>query len=72
MVFMPAVTTFAISRLLGSGNFWLFGDIIERQFLEANDRNFGSALSLVMMILIIASIGLLNRNEPKKEGSGAW
>ena len=72
MVFMPAVTTFAISRLLGSGNFWLFGDIIERQFLEANDWNFGSALSLVMMLLIIASIGLLNRIDPKKEGSGAW
>jgi spermidine/putrescine transport system permease protein len=72
MVFMPAVTTFAISRLLGSGNFWLFGDIIERQFLEANDWGFGSALSLVMMLLIIASIGLLNRIDPKKEGSGAW
>ena len=72
MVFMPAVTTFAISRLLGSGNFRLFGDIIERQFLEANDWNLGSALSLVMMILIIASIGLLNRIDPKKEGSGAW
>ena len=72
MVFMPAVTTFAISRLLGSGNFWLFGDIIERQFLEANDWNFGSALSLIMMLLIIASISLLNRIDPKKEGSGAW
>ena len=72
MVFMPAVTTFAISRLLGSGNFWLFGDLIERQFLEVNDKGFGSALSLVMMMLIIASIGLLNRIDPKKEGSGAW
>ena len=72
MVFMPAVTTFAISRLLGSGNFWLFGDLIERQFLEVNDKGFGSALSLIMMLLIIASIGLLNRIDPKKEGSGAW
>jgi spermidine/putrescine transport system permease protein len=72
MVFMPAVTTFAISRLLGSGNFWLFGDVIERQFLEANDWNFGSALSLIMMLLIIASIGLLNKIDPKKEGGGAW
>ncbi len=72
MVFMPAVTTFAISRLLGSGNFWLFGDLIDRQFTEVNDKGFGSALSLVMMLLIIASIGLLNRIDPKKEGSGAW
>lgn len=72
MVFMPAVTTFAISRLLGSGNFFLFGDIIERQFLEANDWNFGSALSLVMMVLILISMSLLNRADPKKEGSGAY
>lgn len=72
MVFMPAVTTFAISRLLGSGNFFLFGDIIERQFLEANDWNFGSALSLVMMALILISMGLLNRADPKQEGSGAY
>ncbi len=70
MVFMPAVTTFAISRLLGSGNFWLFGDVIERQFLEANDWNFGSMLSLVMMGLILISISMLNRADPKKEGSG--
>lgn len=72
MVFMPAVTTFAISRLLGSGNFWLFGDIIERKFLESNDWNFGSALSLIMMLLIIASIGLLNKAEAKQEGGGSW
>ncbi|MGI6173661.1 MAG: ABC transporter permease [Christensenellales bacterium] len=71
MVFMPSVTTFAISRLLGSGNFWLFGDVIERKYLESNNWNFGSALSLVMMLLIVISIGLLNKIDPKKEGSGA-
>ena len=72
MVFMPAVTTFAISRLLGSGMFMLFGDVIEKQFLEFNNWNFGSALSLIMMLLIIASVGLLNRADPKREGGGAW
>jgi len=72
MVFMPAVTAFAISRLLGSGMFMLFGDVIEQQFITVNDWNFGSALSLIMMILIIASIGLLNKADPKREGSGAW
>jgi len=72
MVFMPAVTAFAISRLLGSGMFMLFGDVIEQQFLTVNDWNFGSALSLIMMLLIIASIGLLNKADPKREGSGAW
>ncbi len=68
MVFMPAVTTFAISRLLGSGRFMLYGDVIEKQFLELNNWNFGSALSLVMMALIILSISLLNRADPKQEG----
>lgn len=68
MVFMPAVTTFAISRLLGSGRFMLYGDVIEKQFLELNNWNFGSALSLVMMALIIISISLLNKADPKHEG----
>ena len=69
MVFMPAVTTFAISRLLGSGNFMLFGDLIDKQFLELNNWHFGSSLSLVMMVLIIISISLLNKADPKGEGS---
>lgn len=70
MVFMPAVTTFAISRLLGSGMFLLYGDLIEKQFLELNNWSFGSALSLIMMVLIVLSIGLLNKADPKKEGGG--
>ncbi len=69
MVFMPAVTTFAISSLLGSGNFMLFGDVIDKQFLELNNWHFGSSLSLVMMVLIIISISLLNKADPKGEGS---
>ncbi len=68
MVFMPAVTTFAISRLLGSGNFMLYGDVIEKQFLELNNWNFGSSLSLLMMVLCVVSIGLLNRADPKQRG----
>ena len=69
MVFMPAVTTFAISKLLGSGMFMLFGDLIDRQFLELSNWNFGSGLSLFMMALIIISISLLNKADPKGEGS---
>ena len=72
MVFMPAVTTFSISQLLGSGNFMLFGDLIEYQFLSAFDWNFGSALSLVMMVLILISMSILNRVDPQKEGSAAY
>lgn len=74
MVFMPAVTTFAISSLLGSGKFMLLGDMIEQQFMVANEWGFGSALSLFMMALIVLSMSLLNRIDrtPAKEGSAKW
>lgn len=71
MVFMPAVTTFAISRLLGSGRFMLYGDVIEKQFLELNNWNFGSSLSLLMMALCVISVGLLNRADPRQKGGDA-
>ena len=68
MVFMPAVTTFVISRLLGGAQFKLFGDLIEQQFLFTGDWNFGSAMSLVMMILLMISMGLMNRFGDKEGG----
>lgn len=72
MVFMPAVTTFYISRLLGGGKVQLFGDLIEAKFLSTslNEWNVGSALSLVMMILILVSLGLLRKVDPEGEGGG--
>lgn len=72
MVFMPAVTTFYISRLLGGGKVQLFGDLIEAKFLSTslNEWNVGSALSLVMMILILLSLGLLQKVDPEGEGGG--
>ncbi len=72
MVFMPAVTTFYISRLLGGGKVQLFGDLIESKFLSTslNEWNVGSALSLIMMILILLSLGLLQKVDPDSEGGG--
>ena len=72
MVFMPAVTTFYISRLLGGGKVQLFGDLIESKFLSTSlqEWNVGSALSLIMMILILISLGLLRKADPKGEGGG--
>ena len=73
MVFMPSVTTFAISKLLGSGNFLLLGDVIEKQFMELNAWSFGSALSMVMTVLILISIGLLNKlDKNNSERSNNW
>lgn len=72
MVFMPAVTTFYISRLLGGSKVQLFGDLIESKFLSASmaDWNPGSALSLIMMVLMLISIGILRKADPEGEGGG--
>jgi len=72
MVFMPAVTTFVISRLLGGGQFTLIGNLIEQQFLYVGDWSFGSAISLVMMILILISMGLMSRFAGEDRGVGLW
>lgn len=72
MVFMPAVTTFAISRLLGGGKFMLIGDLIEQQFTVVGDWNFGSAVSIFMMIAILISMAVMAKfeDESDKEGGG--
>ncbi|NLB91678.1 MAG: ABC transporter permease [Clostridiales bacterium] len=68
MVFMPAVTTFFIPRILGGGNTMMFGDLIEAKFLTEGNWNVGSALSLVMMVLILLSLGVLRKADPEGEG----
>ena len=60
MVFLPSVTTFYISNLFGGGQIMLIGNLIEQQFLHANDWNFGSAISIVMMILVLLSMKVMN------------
>ncbi len=70
MVFMPAVTTFVISRLLGGSQFMLFGDLIEQQFLQSNNGNFGAALSVIMMVLILISMAVMNRLGGSEEERG--
>lgn len=72
MVFMPAVTTFVISRLLGGGQYTLIGNLIEQQFLTVGDWNFGSAISLVMMGIILVTMGFTSNYEKEQEGSGLW
>ncbi len=71
MVFMPAVTTFVISKLLGGGQYTLIGNFIERQFLQLNDWNFGSAISMIMMVFILISIGIMSRFDEEKGGGAA-
>ena len=60
MVFMPAASTFAISGLLGGGKVMLIGDLIENQFFNARNPGFGSALSIVLMVIMLLSMRLVN------------
>ena len=62
MVFVPAVSTFIISKMLGGGGNLLIGDLIDMQFLgSAYNPNLGSALSLVLMVLILICMGIMNQ-----------
>ena len=70
MVFMPSVTTFFIPRMLGGGNTMMFGDLIESKFLTEGNWNVGSALSLIMMVLILISLSILRKADPEGEGGG--
>ncbi len=56
LVFLPAVSSFFIPKLLGGGQYVLIGNVIENQFLTAGNWNFGSAISLIMAIIIIISM----------------
>ncbi|MEG2571231.1 MAG: ABC transporter permease subunit, partial [Clostridia bacterium] len=69
MTFMPAVTTFIVSRLLGGGQNALIGDLIETQFNQS-DWGFGSALSMVMMVLILIMMAFLSKYEKQTAEGG--
>lgn len=72
MTFMPAVSTFVISALLGGGKYDLIGNLIERQFTLTYDWHFGSMLSLVLMVLILLLMMLLSRYEQDGDGGSVW
>ena len=75
MVFMPAVTSFAISTLLSNGKLRLAGDLIDYIFNQSsnpNRWNIGSSFSLMMLVLILISIGFLRKVDPDSEGGGMW
>ncbi len=61
MVFVPSVSTFAISRLLGGGTQMMLGDLIEQQFLGgAYDPHLGAAISMVMMVIVVLCMVVMN------------
>ena len=76
MVFIPAITTFAISRLLGGGKFMLYGDLIENQFitLGMDAWGTGSALSFILLVLVLISMFVMRfaEREAGEEGAKLW
>lgn len=72
MVFVPAVSTFIISKMLGGGSNLLIGDLIDMQFLgSAYNPNLGSAISLVLMLLILICMGIMNQFDENGATEGA-
>lgn len=70
MVFVPSVSTFVISRLLGGGMTTLLGDLIESQFMGgAYNPELGSAISLVMMLIVLICMAIMNRFGEGEEGA---
>ncbi len=68
MVFMPAVSTFIIPQLLGGNKSMMIGNLVEKLFILNGDWNFGSAISIIMMIIILISMSIMNKFEVDKEG----
>ncbi len=71
MVFVPAVSTFLISRMLGGGGHLLIGDLIDLQFLgNAYNPNLGAAISLVLMVIILLCMSIFNQFGDEEEMEG--
>lgn len=71
MTFVPAVSTFVISQMLGGSENYLIGDLIEKQFVSGGEYNpyYGSAISLMLMVVVFICMGIFNQfdNEEMEE-----
>jgi spermidine/putrescine transport system permease protein len=70
MVFIPAVSTFVISSLLGGNKYSLIGNVIEQQFRYTGDWHFGSSMSVILIIFILITMALTSKFDKEKEGDG--
>ncbi|MEG1560451.1 MAG: ABC transporter permease [Clostridia bacterium] len=70
MVFIPAITTFAISRLLGGGKVRLYGDLIEQKIVSEGNLGLGAVLSIILLILVIISMVIMKKTEGKDQAEG--
>ena len=67
LVFLPAVSSFFIPKLLGGGSFLLVGNLIENYFVTTGDWNFGAAVSLIMTVVILISMYFTRKLDYDKE-----
>lgn len=72
MVFMPAISTFVISDLLGGGHSMLMGNLIQNQFLAARNWQFGSAISMVLITIILVTMLVLDKYSSNDNGGALW
>lgn len=69
MVFVPSLTTFVISDLLGGSKILLIGNVIEQEFTKGNNWHLGSGLSLVLMVFILISMAMIAKYDKNGEGT---
>lgn len=70
LVFLPAVSSFFIPKLLGGGQFFLIGNVIENQFITVGEWNFGSAISMIMAVIMMVCMYAVRRIDDNNSGKG--
>ena len=68
LVFLPAVSSFFIPKLLGGGQYFLVGNLIENQFITVGEWNFGSAISMIMAVIMMLMMMAVKNIEKKNQG----
>ena len=68
LVFLPAVSSFFIPKLLGGGQYFLIGNMIENQFITVGEWNFGSAVSMIMAIIMMLLMMAVRKIEIRNQG----
>ena len=68
LVFLPAVSSFFIPKLLGGGQYFLIGNMIENQFITVGEWNFGSAISMIMAIIMMLMMVAVRKVEKRNNG----
>lgn len=68
LVFLPAVSSFFIPKLLGGGQYFLIGNLIENQFITVGEWNFGSAISMIMAVIMMVMMMAVRKIEKRNRG----